>query len=376
MKNKSKALLLLTSFLISTSFTSYGHMYENTPRIVKNKTFNPKYYSVCAVRQDRKTTKSKSIEEIIKEIKQAAREEESFMKEIGMYKKDSKSTKIDKSSKSIEEIIAEIQQAAKEETEFMKEIGMYKKSSTSQKSIEEIIAEIKQALREEDEFMKEIGMYKKNSESTKNNKSSKSIAEIIAEIQQTAREETEFMKEIGASQNTFSDINSHWAKDYIEKLATKNIISGFDNNKFNPEDSMTRAQIAAILVKGLNIDINTYKNDKIFDDVSTESWYSKFAYAAYKNGLMNGFDGSFKPEKEISGEELIQIFVNAYEKNYGEIKIDSKDTTTTVNIHDWAKTAFAKAKKIGVIDKVLDPIDYKGKVKRGQVCVFIYELIK
>ncbi|PAB58093.1 S-layer homology domain-containing protein [Anaeromicrobium sediminis] len=389
MNKKIKILLLIISLLISTTFTSYGYIgvQGKIPRLTENN--NTVVSSGSRMTEISKLKKDKSIEEIIEEIREAARRESEFMKEIGedkdknkdKDKKESKSKKSNKStkSKSIEEIIREIQEAAREETEFMKEIGMDKKGSKS-KSIEEIIEEIMEAAREETEFMKEIGEYKKGSKSEKNNRSTKSIEEIIREIQEGAREESRFMKEIEKEDNKpkkiFSDISSHWARDYIEKLSEKNIISGSNNNEFNPEGYITRAQIAAILVNALDIDMNSYENNKVFEDVGVESWYSKFVSVAYRNNLISGFDGEFKPEKEISGEELIQIVVNAYEKKYGEIKLDLDDMKNTNDVSDWAKVSVAKAKKIGAIDKLLDPIEYKGKVKRGQACVLVYELIK
>ena len=51
-----------------------------------------------------------------------------------------------------------------------------------------------------------------------------------------------------AQSTAFSDVSTdYWAHDYIEGLAKANIISGFPDGTFKPNDPVTRAQFAAIL---------------------------------------------------------------------------------------------------------------------------------
>ncbi|MCT4593659.1 MAG: S-layer homology domain-containing protein [Anaeromicrobium sp.] len=301
-------------------------------------------------------------------IKDKNKKESSNKKEYS-NKKNNSSTK----NKSTEDIIKEIKEAAKKESEFMEEIEKDKNkkessskknnNSTKNKSTEDIIAEIKEAARKESEFMEKIEKDKRESNIRKNNNSTK-------------RKGTESIVVGNKSKNIFADISSHWARGYIERLAKQNIISGFDDGKFKPEDHVTRAQVATILVKGLDIDLSTYENNKVFDDVETESWYGKFVYVCQRNNLINGFNGQFNPEREISGQELIQIVVNAYEKKYGQIKIGLEDIKNKEDVSSWAKVALAKGEKIGLTNNILDPLKYKEKAKRGQVATLIYELIR
>jgi hypothetical protein len=51
----------------------------------------------------------------------------------------------------------------------------------------------------------------------------------------------------------FSYISTHWAKDFIDRLAKMNIVSGFPNGSFKPDDSLTRAQYAALLAKAFEL---------------------------------------------------------------------------------------------------------------------------
>jgi hypothetical protein len=49
-----------------------------------------------------------------------------------------------------------------------------------------------------------------------------------------------------------SDIKGHWAEPFIQGLFDKGLISGFNDGTFKPDDKMTRAQYAALLVKAFN----------------------------------------------------------------------------------------------------------------------------
>lgn len=49
----------------------------------------------------------------------------------------------------------------------------------------------------------------------------------------------------------FSDVSTHWAKDEVNDLGSRMVISGIGNDLFNPDADITRAEFAAIIVRGL-----------------------------------------------------------------------------------------------------------------------------
>lgn len=109
----------------------------------------------------------------------------------------------------------------------------------------------------------------------------------------------------------FADIESHWAKDDIYALVEKGIIAGVTDTEFRPEDEVTRAQFAKLLVNALNI-----KFDKgaalSFKDVPAGAWYHDVVAAAVKAGLVKGGDdGIFAPDENITREEMAVIISQA-----------------------------------------------------------------
>ncbi|QZY53787.1 S-layer homology domain-containing protein [Crassaminicella profunda] len=175
----------------------------------------------------------------------------------------------------------------------------------------------------------------------------------------------------------FNDMKNHWAQKEVESLVSDGIISGFDNNTFRPEDPLTRAQIAVLLVKALKLDALSNENYKVFDDVNKNNWCEKYVYLVHKEKLMNGVgNNKFNPKNKVTGEQLLQIVINVYEKYKGKIAITEEDIKDVGDSSLWAKEAIAKAKKIGITDKLLDELDYKGNAKRSQAAVVIFELIE
>ena len=47
----------------------------------------------------------------------------------------------------------------------------------------------------------------------------------------------------------FSDIQNHWAKDYIEKCARLGLVNGYDDGKFRPNEAISRAEVCTIIAK-------------------------------------------------------------------------------------------------------------------------------
>jgi hypothetical protein len=92
----------------------------------------------------------------------------------------------------------------------------------------------------------------------------------------------------------FSDIQSHWAKTFIDGLVERAVISGFADRTFRPNINLTRAQFAAIVSKAFPIpDKRSYIP---FIDVPATHWTAAAIQTAFKRGFISGSpDNLFKP---------------------------------------------------------------------------------
>lgn len=116
-------------------------------------------------------------------------------------------------------------------------------------------------------------------------------------------------KETKGDKLVFTDIDKHWAKDKIAYTVQKGLFAGTSDTTFDPNGKVTRAMFVTTLgrfeeklapLKG------TGKN--IFKDVQGDSWYGKYVNWAAANKVVSGFeDGTFKPDQEITRQEMAAI---------------------------------------------------------------------
>jgi len=108
----------------------------------------------------------------------------------------------------------------------------------------------------------------------------------------------------------FKDVpTGYWAKSYIEALASQNIIAGFPDGTFKPNEPVTRAQFATIITKALN---PTAKRTAInFKDVPSNFWAAAAIRSAYQSQFVSGYpDGTFKPQQQIPRVQALVALAN------------------------------------------------------------------
>lgn len=110
---------------------------------------------------------------------------------------------------------------------------------------------------------------------------------------------------------TFADIKNHWAKLYIETMASKGITSGKTETAFAPDSSLTRVEFAAFMTRAMGL---TEKAEAgTFSDVASGAWYEDAVLLAAKAGIINGYNGKFDPNAEVSRQDMAVMIFNAYD---------------------------------------------------------------
>ncbi|MFJ7977713.1 NlpC/P60 family protein [Peribacillus sp. NPDC096379] len=115
-----------------------------------------------------------------------------------------------------------------------------------------------------------------------------------------------------SSSDTFSDIASDFfAKEAIQQLNVQQVIQGFEDGTFRPDESVTREQAAAIInrvLKKKTTSLYSYK------DVATSSRFAADIAAIKELGVINGFeDGTFRPKETMTRAQMAIIVQNAFQ---------------------------------------------------------------
>ncbi len=177
--------------------------------------------------------------------------------------------------------------------------------------------------------------------------------------------------------NIFSDIDDvEWAKDAIVYLAEKQIINGKGNNSFCPNDSITREELAKMIVLAFGLEMN--ENDSSsFSDVS--DWARKYVDCAYKNDIVKGYDDyTFGASDAVTREDLTVMIYRAAKNAGKEFTDESLYGFSDANeISDYAKDAVSAFYNEGIINGVSqDVFAPKQNATRAQTAKILYSIIK
>lgn len=105
----------------------------------------------------------------------------------------------------------------------------------------------------------------------------------------------------------FSDIKGHWAEKIINEMLEKGYIKGMDENSFAPDEYVTRAQFATMLVNIFELWDKPETNQ--FTDVFENDWYYS-SVQAVSNNIMTGSNKKFRPQHFITRQEIAVVMMN------------------------------------------------------------------
>jgi hypothetical protein len=120
--------------------------------------------------------------------------------------------------------------------------------------------------------------------------SSRSIRLITLSL--TAATLASLVRQIPAqAQTTFSDVPSdYWAAEFIQALVDRNVIRGFADGRFRPNEPITRAQFAVLVDQAFNRP--TVRSAVCFRDVPSNHWAANAIRTAYAEGFLSGYPGN------------------------------------------------------------------------------------
>ena len=130
--------------------------------------------------------------------------------------------------------------------------------------------------------------------------------------------------------NPFTDIDDHWAKEYILIMNELGIVKGYEDRTFRPESQITRAEFATMISRFEKV--GTLEVETNFVDVPRDHWaYDTINYARIMGWISGYEDGTFRPNNSITRAEAVTI-INRMLIRIGDIdKINSDKTLNVFN---------------------------------------------
>lgn len=146
----------------------------------------------------------------------------------------------------------------------------------------------------------------------------------------------------------FSDIaNEEWYTPYIQSLYSRNIVGGFSDNTFRPNQAVTRAEFLKMAIEAHGgVEVTAIAQG--FSDVSTDDWFQLYVSQARVMNLVQGYsDGTFRPNQQITRAEALKILFALYGLNPTETQSDS---SVFVDIaQHWAQNYILSALNLEIV---------------------------
>lgn len=176
-----------------------------------------------------------------------------------------------------------------------------------------------------------------------------------------------------ASAAEFTDAGkiASWAKDAVEALSAKEVITGNPDGSFNPTGDVTRAQAAKMFTVALDLDTKGTEN---FTDVKDGQWFQEYVVAVANAGIVNGMTPTeFAPNGKLTRAQAAKMIVEAYGFE-GEADLSQFADAKTV-AGKWSEAYLSTAVANGVINGKGDKLAANDSITRQEFAVMLTRAI-
>lgn len=167
-----------------------------------------------------------------------------------------------------------------------------------------------------------------------------------------------------------SDIESHWAKSYIESLNVDGVINPSSSGEYAPDEQITRAEFMRYINRAFGF---TETTSISFSDVSSSAWYYETVQIASNYGYIDGVgDNKMNPDGTLTREQAATVLgrLHKYVPEADENSLSFSDKAT---ISDWSFGYVAEAVNQGYIEGYTDgTFKPKGEITRAEISKILY----
>ena len=173
----------------------------------------------------------------------------------------------------------------------------------------------------------------------------------------------------------YTDISelSDNVRSSIEHLGMAGVMSGITETEFMPEKYISRAEMAAVLLRMTGKANLT--GTASFADVDETDWYYNIAAVSQSSGIMNGYeDNTFRGDATVSEYELVALAARALRNEGTAVEPDKYIDMMPGHVPDWAETDIRYAIDHGIISEDEAAGLSDETMSRGDAAVILYRL--
>ncbi len=184
---------------------------------------------------------------------------------------------------------------------------------------------------------------------------------------------------VGYNKVSFTDVASGaWYHDAVTFLAARGITSGTTATTFGPDATLTRGQFITMLLRAYGVAAVTNPTDNFSDAGST--YYTGYLAAAKKLGITTGVgNNKFAPDQAITRQEMFTLLYNAL-KAFDKLPSGTSgkalaDFTDAGSVASWAADAMTALVKAGTVSGSNSKLNPTGTTTRAEMAQVLYNLL-
>lgn len=126
--------------------------------------------------------------------------------------------------------------------------------------------------------------------------------------------------------SNYKDVRTNfWYSDSISLLVLNNLMTGYGDGSFKPNDNITRAEVSKVL--SLMFDFENATENSKYDNEIKNTWYEPYVKELVNAGIINGYqDGRFNANNKMTRAEMIALLRRIIETKFGKVEL-SEDIT-------------------------------------------------
>ena len=173
-------------------------------------------------------------------------------------------------------------------------------------------------------------------------------------------------KPVFAESGAFTDTDHYAWKDSIDYLEAQEVVQGYSDGTFKPDQSINRAEFLKIVIEGRGLAPSDEYTDSCFPDVPEDEWFTEYICYAKELGFIGGYpDGTFKPEKSVNQAEALKIVLNVFDQALSP----EREAIPSAQSGAWYMTYLQTAKDSGMeFFAPKNPAGYQ--ISRGEMAYF------
>jgi hypothetical protein len=177
----------------------------------------------------------------------------------------------------------------------------------------------------------------------------------------------------GISFSDVSSLNPHYAA--ISSLVDQEILQGYDDGTFKPDQEVNRAEAVKIVLLGMGLEVDESSvAGLVFSDVAEDSWFYEEVGTAVSMGIVNGYDdNTFLPGQTVNRAEAMKMLTLA--AGVGELSSDGSSPFADVGSDAWYSGYAAYARTWNVEPPQTNGLWEPGEnVTRANISEMVYRM--